>query len=173
MRLPANGATTRCHGRPGKNGRGPTVIAAGRAASRHSYRARRWQPIIVGTSEEDLSPAEIASAAARGDERSRATMTRYIDRLARGLAMVINLIDPEAIVLGGGLSQIGSLYRDVPRIWGRYIFSDRVDTRLLAPAHGDASGVRGAAWLWPPGVRPDETVPRLQRNLRAERRDRE
>ena len=81
-------------------------------------------------------------------------MTRYIDRLARGLAMVINLIDPDAIVLGGGLSQIDTLYRDVPRIWGRYIFSDRVDTRLLAPAHGDASGVRGAAWLWPPAGPP-------------------
>ena len=73
MRLPANGATTRCHGRPGKNGLAPTVIAAGRAASRLFYRARRWRPIIVATSEEDLSPAEIASAAARGDERCRAT----------------------------------------------------------------------------------------------------
>jgi fructokinase len=103
---------------------------------------------------EDSSPAEIASRAERGEEQSRATMTRYIDRLARGLAMVINLIDPDAIVLGGGLSQIGSLYREVPRIWDRYIFSDRVDTRLLAPAHGDASGVRGAAWLWPPGGLP-------------------
>lgn len=97
------------------------------------------------------NPPEIVSAAEHGDERCRATLARYIDRLARGLAMVINLIDPDAIVLGGGLSQIGSLYREVPRIWGRYVFSDRVDTRLLAPVHGDASGVRGAAWLWPPG----------------------
>jgi fructokinase len=104
--------------------------------------------------EEDSSPAEIASAAELGEERGRATITRYIDRLARGLAMVINLIDPDAIVLGGGLSQIGSLYREVPRIWGRYIFSDRVETPVLAPAYGDASGVRGAAWLWPPGGPP-------------------
>ena len=98
---------------------------------------------------EDLSAAEIADGAERGDERCHATLDRYIDRLARGLATVINLVDPDAIVLGGGLSAIGALYREVPRRWGRYVFSDRVDTRLLAPLHGDASGVRGAAWLWP------------------------
>ncbi len=102
----------------------------------------------------DANPAEIVRAAEHGDARCRATLARYIDRLARGLAMVINLIDPDAIVLGGGLSQIDLLYREVPRIWGRYIFSDRVETRLLAPAYGDASGVRGAAWLWPPEVAP-------------------
>ncbi|HXC91807.1 MAG TPA: ROK family protein [Stellaceae bacterium] len=96
---------------------------------------------------EDLSAAEIADGAERGDERCHATLDRYIDRLARGLATVINLVDPDAIVLGGGLSAIGALYREVPRRWGRYVFSDRVDTRLLAPLHGDASGVRGAAWL--------------------------
>jgi predicted NBD/HSP70 family sugar kinase len=77
-------------------------------------------------------------------------MDRYFDRLARGLAAVVNVLDPEAIVLGGGLSAIAALYREVPRRWTRYIFSDRVDTRLLAPRFGDASGVRGAAWLWPP-----------------------
>ncbi len=77
-------------------------------------------------------------------------MARYSDRLARGLALVINLIDPDAIVLGGGLSAIGMLYNEVPRRWQRYVFSDRVLTRLLAPVHGDSSGVRGAAWLWPP-----------------------
>lgn len=75
-------------------------------------------------------------------------LDRYIDRLARGLASVINLVDPEVIVLGGGVGNIERLYRDVPRRWGRYVFSDRVDTRLLRPAHGDSSGVRGAAWLW-------------------------
>jgi predicted NBD/HSP70 family sugar kinase len=71
-------------------------------------------------------------------------------RLARGLAAVINLIDPDAIVLGGGISGIASLYDQVPRLWAPYIFSDRIGTRLLAPVHGDSSGVRGAAWLWPP-----------------------
>ena len=69
----------------------------------------------------------------------------------RALAGIINLIDPDAIVLGGGLSAFDFLYDEVPRRWGRHIFSDTVVTRLLAPRHGDSSGVRGAAWLWPPG----------------------
>lgn len=102
----------------------------------------------------DLSPAAIVRAAETGDADCRATLDRYVDRLARALATVINLIDPAAIVLGGGLSAIGALYREVPQRWGRYVFSDRVDTRLLAPMHGAASGVRGAAWLWPPEAGP-------------------
>jgi fructokinase len=96
-----------------------------------------------------LDPPAIADLAGRGDIDCRATWARYTDRLARGLAAVINLIDPDAIALGGGLSAIGGLYDGVPRQWGRYVFSDRVVTRLPAPAHGDSSGVRGAAWLWP------------------------
>jgi fructokinase len=97
-----------------------------------------------------LSAPEIAAAAAAGDPECRATLDRYMDRLARGLASVINLIDPDAIVLGGGLSGISALYDEVPRLWTRYIFSDRIATPLLPPAHGASSGVRGAAWLWPP-----------------------
>jgi fructokinase len=92
--------------------------------------------------------AEAVAAAAPTDTAAEATMRRYEDRLARGLATVINLLDPDAIVLGGGLSRIDRLYETVPLLWGRYAFSDRVATRLLAPRHGDASGVRGAAWLW-------------------------
>ena len=69
-------------------------------------------------------------------------------RLARGLASVINLIDPDAIVLGGGLSGISALYERVPPLCRQYIFSDHVVTRLFPPAYGDSSGVRGAAWLW-------------------------
>ena len=95
-----------------------------------------------------LSPPEIADLAARGDAECGATLGRYIDRLARGLALVINLIDPDVIVLGGGLSGISALYERVPLVWGRYVFSDNVVTRLLPPVHGDSSGVRGAAWLW-------------------------
>ena len=77
-----------------------------------------------------------------------ATLARYEERLARALGTVINLIDPDVVVLGGGLSNLKRLYDNVPRIWGRYIFSDVVATRLLPPVHGDSSGVRGAAWLW-------------------------
>src|SRR5712671_2289488 len=98
----------------------------------------------------DLTTAEIAAIAAAGDPDCRASLDRYAERLARALASVVNLIDPDAIVLGGGLSAFGFLYDEVPRRWGHYIFSDTVLTRLLPPAHGDSSGVRGAAWLWPP-----------------------
>ncbi|MDO8833984.1 MAG: ROK family protein, partial [Vicinamibacterales bacterium] len=68
--------------------------------------------------------------------------------LARALATVINVLDPDVIVLGGGLSKLTRLYERVPPLWARWVFSDRVDTRLVPPMHGDASGVRGAAWLW-------------------------
>jgi fructokinase len=91
----------------------------------------------------------IAQAAASGDAPAEASLARYVDRLARSLASVINIVDPEIVVLGGGLSGIEALYRLVPAVWGRYVFSDTVATRLLPPVHGDSSGVRGAAWLWP------------------------
>jgi fructokinase len=96
-----------------------------------------------------LAPEDIVARADAGDEACRATLARYEDRLARALAAVINLLDPQVIVLGGGVSGVRRLYDTVPRLWDQWIFSDRVDTKLVPPAHGDASGVRGAAWLWP------------------------
>jgi len=92
------------------------------------------------------SPA-IVRAAAAGDADAEAALRRYEDRLARGLASVINILDPEVIVLGGGISNLERLYASVPALWQRYVFSDTVRTRLLPPMHGDSSGVRGAAWL--------------------------
>jgi fructokinase len=83
-----------------------------------------------------------------GDEDAGETLQRYEDRMARSLAHVINMIDPDAIVLGGGMGNIKRLYNNVPELWGEYVFSDVVSTKLLAPQHGDSSGVRGAAWLW-------------------------
>ena len=80
--------------------------------------------------------------------RDRENLDRYHERLARSLAGVINILDPDVIVLGGGISNIPSLYTEVPRLWSRYVFSDHVVTRLARHAHGDSSGVRGAAWLW-------------------------
>jgi len=100
------------------------------------------------------SGPEIAAAAEAGDPACAATLARYAERLARALACVINVLDPEVIVLGGGLSGIASLYDEVPRRWHPFVFSNEVTTRLLPPAHGDSSGVRGAAWLWPPKVDP-------------------
>jgi fructokinase len=103
---------------------------------------------------EALSAIEIAERAEAGDSRAEAAMQRYEDRLARALATVINLIDPHVIVLGGGLGQIARLYRRVPALWGAYVFSDAVATRLVPPRYGDSSGVRGAAWLWAADERP-------------------
>ncbi len=96
---------------------------------------------------EDLPAIEIAQLAAAGYGPCSATLARYEERLARALAGVINLLDPDIIVLGGGMSNITRLYDTVPRLWRRYVFSDRVDTRLVPPKFGDSSGVRGAAWL--------------------------
>ena len=94
------------------------------------------------------SALDIAQAAREDEPAATAALERYEDRLARGLATVINLIDPEIVVLGGGLSNLESLYARVPTLWTAYVFSDRVDTQLVRPVHGDSSGVRGAAWLW-------------------------
>jgi fructokinase len=95
----------------------------------------------------EREPPAIAAAAAAGDAEADAALRRYEHRLARGLAAVINLLDPQAIVLGGGLSQLTRLYTAAPVIWDRYVFSDSVCTPLLRAVHGDSSGVRGAAWL--------------------------
>jgi fructokinase len=94
---------------------------------------------------EDLSAAEIA---ARGDAGSMATIARYVDRLARGLATVINLLDPDVIVLGGGVSRIDAIYPALPAALGRWVAGGAVATPVVPALHGDASGVRGAAWLW-------------------------
>ena len=96
-----------------------------------------------------FSAEQIAERATAGEAAAEACLGRYEDRMARSLASVINILDPEVIVLGGGLSGIKRLYQSVPLLWTRYVFSDVVRTRLLPPAHGDSSGVRGAAWLWP------------------------
>lgn len=96
-----------------------------------------------------LDAREIAAEAEAGGQCSEATLARYEHRLARALAGIINVLDPDVIVLGGGLSWLERLYRNVPRLWGEWIFSDVTRTQLVPARHGDASGVRGAAWLWP------------------------
>ena len=96
---------------------------------------------------QNLKAQEIVALAAKGDKAAQQQMKDYTTWLAKGLASVINVIDPDVIVLGGGMSNIESLYTDVPKIWQNWVFSDEVKTRLVAPKFGDASGVRGAAWL--------------------------
>lgn len=95
-----------------------------------------------------LTAPDVLLRAEAGDAAASEVMTRYENRLARALASVINIIDPHVIVLGGGVSQIDRLYVNVQRLWGSWIFSDVVHTRLARNFHGDSSGVRGAAWLW-------------------------
>jgi fructokinase len=97
---------------------------------------------------EEVDAKTLDQRSRTGDSAAENTLQRYEDRLARSLAHVINMLDPDAIVLGGGMGNIKRLYENVPTIWRQYVFSDVVNTRLLAPKYGDSSGVRGAAWLW-------------------------
>ena len=85
---------------------------------------------------------------AQDNTEAEACLQRYENRMARGLAHIINILDPDVIVLGGGMSNIKRLYKNVPQLWDEYVFSDVINTRLVAPVYGDSSGVRGAAWLW-------------------------
>ena len=96
-----------------------------------------------------LAGREVGGAAESDDPAAVAVLETFVDRLARALASVINVIDPQVVVLGGGVSLIRRLYTDVPKAWARYVFSDRVLTDLVPAHHGDASGARGAARLWP------------------------
>jgi fructokinase len=108
---------------------------------------------------EELAAEAIAARAAAGDATCEASLQRYEDRLARGLATIMNVLDPDVIVLGGGMSSLERLYTGVPERWTQYAFSDRVDTRLVPPRHGPASGARGAAWLWSPDEAAAFSVP--------------
>lgn len=97
---------------------------------------------------ESLTAFEIAAQAAAGDRSAQASLDRYASRLARGLTHVVNILDPEVIVLGGGLSQLDHLYRVLPDLMAPHIFADRATLDIRPPKWGDASGARGAAWLW-------------------------
>ena len=125
----------------GKRGCVETFLSGPGLTREHERRSGRRAPAI-----------EIAALAASGDAAANETMACYEHRMARALATVINVLDPDVIVLGGGLSNITRLYENVPRLWGGFVFSaglsDTPRTRLVRAAHGDASGVRGAAWLW-------------------------
>lgn len=96
-----------------------------------------------------LSGHEIEARAQAGDPKAQAALSRLCERIAKSLGLVINILDPDCIVMGGGLSNLSVIYDEVPRRLGAYVFSDRVDTKLVKAHHGDSSGVRGAAWLWP------------------------
>ena len=101
---------------------------------------------------DQVSAIDVAARADAGEPRALACLDRYEHRFARAIASVINIVDPDVIVLGGGLSNMRRLYDRIPALWTAHVFSDRVDTELLPARHGDSSGVRGAAWLWDPGT---------------------
>ena len=126
----------------GKHGCLETFISGTGLAADYAATARGTAPADAAT---------VVTRAASGDAVARGALDRYSHRLARGLATIINVLDPDAIVLGGGMSNVGELYQTVPRLLPAFVFSDRVDTALMAPKHGDSSGVRGAAWLWSVG----------------------
>jgi fructokinase len=105
-------------------------------------------PALARDAGAGIDAPQIVARAAQGDARCEAALARYEERLARALASVVNVLDPDVIVLGGGLSNVDRLYASVPRLWLPYVFSDQVSTRLARHVHGDSSGVRGAAWLW-------------------------
>ena len=122
----------------GKQGCIETWLSGPGFANDHNL--RNFQP-------NNLSAKEIVSLAQQGDQFAQESLRNYEERLAKSLASIINVIDPDVIVLGGGMSNIESLYTNVPQLWDKYVFSDHVTTRLVPPKHGDSSGVRGAAWL--------------------------
>ena len=95
----------------------------------------------------------LPARALAGDAKAQAALDRHVDRMGRGLAVIVNILDPDAIVLGGGLSNMDHLYTQLPPILQHYVFSDVVNTPILRNKHGDSSGVRGAAWMWPPPAR--------------------
>ena len=144
----------------GRRGCIETFLSGPGMATDHERRAR-----------ELLSPPEIVERAAAGEREAEMTLTRYEQRMARALAGIINVLDPDVIVLGGGMSNIERLYVNVPRLWAEFVFAagesrvpnlesrlptpdSRLQTRLVRARHGDASGVRGAAWLWPVSPKP-------------------
>lgn len=100
------------------------------------------------SSEQEITPKVLVDAAEQGDGSAVQTLQRYERRLAKSLAHVINMLDPDVIVLGGGMGNIDSLYVNVPALLPEYVFSDVVNTKIVKPVHGDSSGVRGAAWIW-------------------------
>ena len=113
-----------------------------------------FQNVVCKESGKQSDAATIVAEAVTGDVDAEACLQRYESRMARALASVINLLDPQVIVLGGGLSNVDRFYQNVPALWGEFVFAagakdEPVRTKLVAPMHGDSSGVRGAAWLWP------------------------
>ncbi|HZW26690.1 MAG TPA: ROK family protein [Gallionella sp.] len=133
----------------GKQGCIETFLSGPGMAKSHEFETKESvrPELVEGKDSLILRAEEIVKRAEQGDAACERSLQAYEHRLARSLAHVVNILDPDVIVLGGGMSNIGRLYANVPALWGEWVFSDRVDTRLVQHRHGDSSGVRGAAWL--------------------------
>ncbi len=131
---------------PGDNERPGPACYCGRAGCIETW--LNGAALARDAARTDADAEAVLAGAHAGEPACQRALARYAERLARALASVINVFDPDAIVLGGGLSNIDALYDEVPRLWAAHVFSDAVVTRLLRNRHGDSSGVRGAAWLW-------------------------
>lgn len=134
---------------PTADERPPTRCWCGRAGCLETYVSGTGFERDYALTAPRLNGPEIVAAMRDGDPAATAAFDRYLDRLARGLAVVCDLIDPDVIVLGGGMSNVDELYDRLPPLIARHVFSDAWDSRVVRAAHGDSSGVRGAAWLWP------------------------
>ncbi len=142
MPSPVSGGTRPCPGHGPRSCRGRAASAGGLIAWNSGSPAQG--------SPRPTEPARtIAKAALAGEPAAAASLDAYVDRLARGLAVIADILDPDAIVLGGGMSNVEALYERLPAAIGSYAFSDVFTTPVRKAAHGDSSGVRGAAWLWP------------------------
>jgi len=119
------------------------------AASRRGFPAPGWKDDYERATKTRLKGKEIIARCEAGEAAAEASLERYEDRLTRSLSQIVNILDPDVIVLGGGVSQVPRLYRNVPQRLKEYVFGREADTPVLVARHGDASGVRGAAWLWP------------------------
>ena len=146
---PVNGATRFCPGCAPTNFPGRTVIAAFAVASKLLFPAPGWKPITNEPRNYIWKGKEIIARCKAGEAAAVASLERYEDRLTRSLSQLVNILDPDVIVLGGGVSQVPRLYRNVPQRLKNYVFGREADTPVRVAKHGDASGVRGAAWLWP------------------------
>ena len=145
---PANGDTTPCLSLTSRKSRESLAIAASEAALRPGSQDARSRPTTLGILQSDLTAAEIIAKMRNGDRLARLVWHRYINRVARGLSVVVNTLDPDILVMGGGMSNVDELYTDLPPELARYIFSTVFETPIRKAVHGDSSGVRGAAWLW-------------------------
>ncbi|MBW3558870.1 MAG: ROK family protein [Proteobacteria bacterium] len=134
---------------PGPDELPPTRCWCGRSGCLETYISGTGFERDYARTGPEASGREIVEAVRAGEPRAVETLDRYVDRLGRGLAVICNLLDPQVIVLGGGMSNVDELYARVPAAIARHVFCDNWDGRVVRALHGDSSGVRGAAWLWP------------------------